>query len=996
LLLIPGDHFDLEKPMVAEAVKAGHHVLIQRPYSAIRTSSGIRLPRADRWEVQRALESAGFLEARASRLAREAGGCLSVLVRLASQFAGQAMPEWSLPQEAAPLLPLVLIGAWSDQNEGNRKLVERFTGRAYENAQQLATRWMNHPDSPLRLGEGVYSFVSREESWQMLSPLFTSDLLNRFEKFADEILGEDDPRFDMPVGERYLAGIYKKLPKLSYPLREGIAETIALLGTRGEHTPQGTPGGSGFRAARLVRRLLYQAPARRWFSLAHCLPLLAEAAPDEFLSALEADLQQSAPDITTLFEKDAAGFWASSPHTSLMWALELLAWDTTHLSRVVLVLAGLIKLDTGGRTHPRPAGVMFDIFRFWFPQTSATISERLQVLDLLSRREPDAAWSLLLGLIPRGDDTALASYKPRWRDCDTSQTKEITHGDIKRQVEWAAARLTQVAEVHPEKWPLFLKDFEKLPPAAQDATLKWLREVDIAPMLPKARSETWEQVRDSVRKHRFFHNAWWAMPKSTVDTLAGIEQKFAPSDPIARSKWLFASDTLHSFGNMEMPIEERERLHAEAQAHAVRDVFENLGLEGIFDLGTNTHTQSCINIGGCLARSGLLRDWSRLLPDNLLSKDIHKRNIALGYAAARRAVEGDAWVENLPLERWPAEAVGEFALILNFDRSAWQMLRRRNPDAETFYWRRVHPWAGRLSEDELEEAIKALLQNGRPMVAVNALFAAIHNHKKPSWRIVADAVDLASTSPVESTDSNFNTMSVFEICEVMKYLQADSTMDQERLVVLEWGLLPLAKHDDFEPKTLHAELSRNAAFFAEVLSSIYHPKDQPKDKTPDPTKRRLAEAAHDLLESWTGIPGSRSDGVIDAKVLNDWVNEARKICTANGRIEACDEVIGEQLSYAPLDADDSWPCQPVRDILEAVTTDEILRGFDIGVFNQRRVTSRSLNAGGEQERELVKKYGAYAEKCKVEWPRTAFTLRRIAAGYEAEAKGYDERAETRD
>lgn len=997
LLLIPSDQLALEKPMVAEAVKAGHHVLTQRPYTVVRSEAGIRLPRADRWELQKALETAGFSDERASRLAREAGGCICVLVRLASQFAGQSTPAWSKPNEAAPLLPLVLIGAWSDRNDEDRKLVERFTGQSYANVQQLVTRWANQTDAPLRLAGGIYGFVSREDSWQLLNQSFTNDLLNRFSEIAKEILGEDDPHFDIPAGERYLAGIYKKLPKFSPQLREGITETIALLGTRGEHTPQGVPEGSSWRAARLVGELLGQASPKRWFSLAHNLPLLAEAAPDEFLSALESDFHQAAPAIATLFEKDADGFFSSSPHTSLMWALELLAWDTTHLSRVVLALTTLIKLDTGGRINPRPAGVLFDIFRFWFPQTSATLEERLQVLELLSKREPDVAWTLLLGLIPQGHDTAMASVKPRWRECDSSQTKRVTRGDITQQAQWAAARLIQIAETHREKWPLLLKDFAKLPPIAQNAVLKWLGELDVDSLSENARQETWEQVRELVQTHRFFHDAWWAMPKLIVESLAGIEQKLTPPDPLARSKWLFDNGTTHAFGNMETPHEERERMHTEAQAKAVREVYEKLGLDGLFKLGSNSQFHFCTKIGDCLAKSGLLPDWQKLLPEKLISKADHERGIALGYAAGRRAVEGDAWIESLPLEEWSAEAVGAFALILNFERPTWQMLRRRKADAEPFYWCRVHPWTNQLSEDELEETIGALLQNGRPKAAVDALSGAINVHKKkPSWKIVADAVDLASSSPSSAAEGDFNTMSVWELCEVMKYLQADPTADQERLVILEWRLLPLARHNHFEPKILHSELSRSANFFAEVLSVVYRAKDQPKDENPDPTKQNLAEAGNNLLESWVGIPGRKSDETVDADILRDWVTEARKICTANGRIGVCDLKIGEQLSCAPSDADGSWPCQAVRDVLETVTTDEIVRGFDMGVHNQRGVTSRGMNDGGGQERELVKKYRAYAEKCKVAWPRTALALRRIAEHYDAQAKWQDEHAEARD
>ena len=273
---------------------------------------------------------------------------------------------------------------------------------------------------------------------------------------------------------------------------------------------------------------------------------------------------------------------------------------------------------------------------------------------------------------------------------------------------------------------------------------------------------------------------------------------------------------------------------------------------------------------------------------------------------------------------------------------------------------------------------------------------AIHGRKKPSWKAVADAVDLASSLPGDPTDGGFNTMSVWELVEVMKYLQADPTADQDRLAILEWRLLPLARHNRFQPKVLHSELSRNPSFFAEVLSAIYRVKDQPKAEKPDPAKQNLAEAARGLLESWVGLPGAKSDGTIDANALSSWVTAARKICATNGRIEVCDAKIGEQLSYAPPDADGSWPCQAVRDVFETITTDQVLLGFGVGVLNQRGVTSRGLNDGGEQERELVKKYRAYAERFKVGWPRMALALRRIADDYEARAKWQDARAEARD
>jgi hypothetical protein len=61
--------------------------------------------------------------------------------------------------------------------------------------------------------------------------------VDRFGNHCCEVLGEDDPRFNMPAEERYLAGVRKLLPRFSPQVLEGIAETIALLGARGDNAP---------------------------------------------------------------------------------------------------------------------------------------------------------------------------------------------------------------------------------------------------------------------------------------------------------------------------------------------------------------------------------------------------------------------------------------------------------------------------------------------------------------------------------------------------------------------------------------------------------------------------------------------------------------------------------------------------------------------------------------------------------------------------------------
>ncbi len=997
LVLIPDNALTVEQTMVSEAVKSGHHVLTQHEYSFIRDNKGIRLPRAERYALKETLKKTGFSEEKAERLAREAGGCMSVLVRLASKYEAYAAPEWSHGSNALLLTPLLLLGAWENRNPADIGIVEQITGRPYAGVLQTVTQWLNSTDAPMRFVDGIYSFVSREDSWRLLKPYLTSAQLDSFSSVLKDVLWEDDPRFDMPEEERYLAAIQNKLPKYSHSLREGISETLALLGTCGQDTPRGVADGSAWRAAVAVRSLFEDASPRRWFSLAGLLPLLAEAAPDEFLSALETDLKLPSPNVAALFALHTDGMFSSSPHVGLMWALALIAWDAAHLSRVAMALSSLIRIDTGNRSSPRPAGVLQDIFRFWCPQTASSTEERLQVLDLLKKEDPETAWTVLMSLVPHDQDMAMSSCRPRWREYDASQFNNMTYEDIHQQMDSTAEFLIQLAADDCGKWCELLNEFPRFRQTVKNQILNWFSQIDAGTLKANERLRVWNTVRVIVRKHRYFNDAEWAMPAEVVDDLAKLEAKFMPTDPIDRSQWLFQSENFHAFGNCQTPFEEAERLRTAAQNEAVKEIFHKHGLAGITRLASGAYSPYII--GASVAAHGLIPDWRELLPEMLQSSNRNILLFARGYASHRMSSEGNSWLDSLPLEEWKPEAVAEIFLATNVNKKAWETLRQRKPDAEPIFWKRVHPYAGRMNDDEMDEAVRMLLKAGRPLAAIDALSMSIHSHKKPSWSLVADAIDLASLKRSDSQSSELiNQHSIWDLAELMKYLEDDPTADQERVVALEWRLMSLARFNRFAPKALHGELARNPMFFAEIISKCYREKHAPqlKDDQRDETKMNIVMAAYTLLDSWLGIPGATLDGNIDKATLEAWVSEARSLCKANDRIEVCDLKIGEQLSYAPEEPDGSWPCLAVREVMEAVLGDEILRGFQSGVINQRGVVSRHLNEGGEQERELVAKYRGYAELCKIRWPRTARILRSIAEGYASQARHEDERAEGRD
>lgn len=199
---------------------------------------------------------------------------------------------------------------------------------------------LGEPDAPVTRVLSLWRLVSRDDSWQVLSRALTRDALTRFEEVALEVLGEDDPSFELPPDERWMATIRGKSLGHSRALRSGLAETLALLAAR-----PGAIGGATDAASRvgeIVYRLLHGASWRRWASLSAQLPHLAEAAPDAFLTALRSDFGQPEPAMRELFRQGVRGaFFTSTPQCGVLLALERLAWNPLLVSEVCHALARL-------------------------------------------------------------------------------------------------------------------------------------------------------------------------------------------------------------------------------------------------------------------------------------------------------------------------------------------------------------------------------------------------------------------------------------------------------------------------------------------------------------------------------------------------------------------------------------------------------------------------------------------------------------------------------
>ena len=91
-------------------------------------------------------------------------------------------------------------------------------------------------------------------------------------------------------------------------------------------------------------------------------------------------------------------------------------------------------------------------------------------------------------------------------------------------------------------------------------------------------------------------------------------------------------------------------------------------------------------------------------------------------------------------------------------------------------------------------------------------------------------------------------------------------------------------------------------------------------------------------------------------------------------------------TWAPGDADGTWPCEAVREVIEITRSRRLESGLYIGVKNKRGTTNRGILDGGEQERDLGKRYRNYSDAVRFEWPRTSLSWIELRRAMKSKAK----------
>lgn len=887
--------------------------------------------------------------------------------------------DWTQHPDATHLALAVLVGSWHDKNQCDREAITQLLGISYDEWLTKAREILHSPDSPLSVNNGIWKLVNRADLWSLLGSRILDRDLEAFQSLAISVLQERDPAFELPANERYAASIHGKVLKYSSVLRKGIAEGLAILGSQPESCTYCSQGKAEATCILAIRELLTDVDWILWGSLNVLLPTLAEAAPGEFLDVVEKALRQTPCPFDELFSQEGDGITGRNYLTGLLWALEGLAWDEQYLVRVCVALAELASHDPGGQWANRPFNSLATILLPWLPQTLARVDKRKVAVQTILNEQPDVGWNLIIQLLPGQQQSSSGSHKPSWRKTIPDDwEKGVTHQEYWQQVSIYAELAVAAAGQDAARLSALIDHFDKLANPAFDQLLQALASQPISELPEEQRLSIWNHLTKFINEHRRFSDAKWALPAELITRIEDVAEQLAPTNPFNLYQHLFTDrdfDLYEENGDWE---EQRKKL-ATRREKAISEIFQQDGAEGVIRFAESVSSPAQVGHAlGIIVDSVIERTF---LPHFLDSSDNKRKALVSGFIWRRYQLKGWEWCDDIDKSDWTPEQVGQFLACLPFTKEAWDRASKWLKAHESAYWTRTGANAYQADGD-LAIAIEKLIEHGRPHAAINCLDRM--RHAKQS--IDTNQCVRALLAALSSSEPNYVADS-YHIVELIKFLQAEPSVNQDDLFRVEWAYLPLLdRHRGAAPQLLESRLANDPEFFCEVIRLIYRSKkeDQPS-REPTEESKAIATNAWRLLHEWKTPPGTQKDGTFSEERFTEWLQRVKEVCTESGHLEVALINIGEVLIHTPPDPAGLWIRRAVAASLNDRESDDMRAGFRTGIYNARGV--HWVDPTGKPEKELAEQFRRKAEQVEnAGFQRVAVTLRGLADEYDHEAE----------
>ena len=990
LILIPYDFI----PVNVGAASTQHHVILPVSLDKCDQSTSIVLDKMKYPQVQEAVKSLGIEDSKAYQVYKDTHGFYEPMCRHPFiKTLAPIRPRWIEDFDPVVLSVVFFCSAWNRKNEHDCASISKIANMPYEKFESHIQKLASIEGSPIRIVNNVWQVISKIDLWYLIAHRIDRPAFERLGMIIPEVLGEKDPAFELAPEKRAFASIEGKLPKWSGHLKEGLAQTLALIASKPELCSMGIDPVEPIRY--WIRQLLEENPsAEKWYSYGQNLMLLAEAAPYEFMDSLDKTLNQE-NDIELLFDNSVDAMFGGCPYCSLLWSLEQLCWNREYIARASSLLVKLSRLEFKSSMSNSPKDSLIRIFLGWVNYTGLSLEDKLSVLDsVLVKRFPYIAKEILIELLPGKIQTATPIHKPEYQNWAEVADPTILNSDYYNYIDRIITLLLELAKDYPSIWTGLIESIDKVSDEQFKKIVNTLMANDISLIDTDTHVEIMKALRSIISRHREFPDAEWSM---TEDKLAELEKAYyyvEVDDPVLKNQYLFENswsiDVLHPpKRDSEDSYKKDELVILEMQLAALQEIYNSQGESGIETLVERSPYPGIVGEKMALCKD---IDFTPLAQKWLSAPKIYLLAAQSYFSRLYRENSSKllTWF-NTEYEQWNTELSANFLLALPFDDALIRLINSVDIEIQEYFWNKTSFF--RCECENIENYYTAIIQclnyeNFPPAIMIAEKLIDDFFKKTPlDISLLYELMIRFVTS--DDIDSQVFSKLSHSVKTIIKFLQNVNDLEKDKQMQLEWLYLPI-----IEPKHLENEVLTNPEMFVQIIKFIYKPEHtEREDEGLDiEVLRDRATNARKLYDKLSKIPGQTENG-IDTGMLLDWIKKTREGLEEVDRKNIGDDRIGALLAKSPIGTDGVWPHEAVRMVIEGLESDSFDEGFIVGKLNLRGVTSRGFYEGGSQERKLSEQFKHDAEKLQLIYPRTAKLLRSISEYYARDARREDESVE---
>ena len=864
------------------------------------------------------------------------------------------LPSYAQGQPLSAVAAMLLVSAWEPGDEDEEVLRRLGSDReAVENFCRagLAAGVIHHEKLdwiPVNRSGQSWRWLNIQDTWKQIAPWIDEATWQRFESTCLAVLSDGE------LG--------------SSLLRNGLALTLALYGnSNGRVQLEPRPS---IRASRIVEQLLTPPTRERWQALSEELGLLAEAAPEVFLTSLEQSL--------TLDSAGVAGLWKEAPTVmqTLDRALALLALDVELLPRVMLILARLTLTAGPAKDNWRdahPLHVLEEIFAPQWPKTNAGIDERLAALEQLRDKEPEVAWLLFLKLLPAGGARVLDMPRPLvLRLSVPALRRGVSGAAIYGQLEALLQGCVKLAGTDAKKWEELVRPRKRIPDDLYLATLRSLQALIAGGLVRDDEQLLWSAFRS--QQHLNVLLAESARPEAAdrkhgatqVEALQDqLYKQLTPTDFVAAHAWLF--DAAVTLSRDARTPEAQWQLTEQRRRDCVAELLSKSNRWVLL-----TQLAGRVKAVGYLARALADSAWAVELDQQFTAMQAMPQQLAVWFLSMR--IESRPFSEQADwLQRLLTAGNTDDGVLLarrmtgrsaEQDAQLWDLLDAAGDLVRRKYWNKIP--TGQLSPAScVERIVKNLLWAER---ADDAAFVV---YKKPaSTALLLEVLAAVRTAPAKDANARYASIHFCE--ELLESLQPVTQSQTEQVVQEELRWLPRLRFSDYHPRWVPAWVCEKPAAFVKLMQS---------------------GQANSLLRMWSGWPGDSLPLEQGYQRLYEWALEAIRLLTEPKSPDEPDVALGSVAVVLgrPKGPDGLWPSMAVRRLLE----DEAARGetaLFTAMMSQRRDEEQhgatTIERHIERNQALAADCEKSAQQLEHDWPASARLCRTLTKSYQETVTGW--------